>query len=279
MWQGPFATLGIGSAATLLGLSLLVVPLAAREAWIALRRGAADPTLAATALLACAGVIAAWLVSRVVVLPAMLLPALGAAIAARHLGVPRARWLLLASALVQAVFFWTWISTYSNPWYAQPRQRQAEIAAMVRAVERLVPEGAAIACDSINSTAILAQTGRRVILSPKWESQSSRARVVEFLTAFYAGTPRDLRDLLTGKYRCDWLLVDRFTLGYLSRWAAGLRAGEAPRPGTAAATLLSQDSVVLGDVPGYELVYRSPPGIRQSDGSPTDFFRLYRLSR
>jgi hypothetical protein len=180
---------------------------------------------------------------------------------------------------VQAVLFCIWISAWSNPWYAQPRQRQAEIASMVRAVERLVPADAAVACDSINATAILAQTGRRVILSPKWESRASRARVVEFLAAFFERTPAELHDLLTGKYRCDWLLVDRFTLGFLSRYAAGLSPTQPWTPGTAAATFLSQDQGVLAGVPGFELVWRSPDDIRQSNGAPADFFRLYRLVR
>jgi hypothetical protein len=280
MWQGPFATLGTSAAATLLGLTLLVAPFAVHAAWTGLRRASSDPVLAATALLACGGLFGAWLVERVVVLPAMVLPALAAGIAVRRIGTPRARIAFCIGSAVQGAFFWSWITTYSNPWYSSPRQRQPEIAAMVHAVERFVPADGAIACDSINATAILAQTGRRVILSPKWESRSSRERVVEFLRAFYSDTPHELHELLVGKYDCGWLLVDRFTLGYLSRYAAGLPAGSpGPEPGTAAAVFLGQDESALAGVPGFELVYRSPPGIRQSNGAPADFFRLYRLAR
>jgi hypothetical protein len=150
---------------------------------------------------------------------------------------------------------------------------------MVRAVERIVPRDAAVACDSINATAILAQTGRSVILSPKWESQSSRARVVEFTLAFFRDTPEQFHALLTDAYRCEWLLVDRITLGYISRYAAGLaEMAPGPAPGTAAAAFLSLDDAQLRSVPGYELVYRSPRGILQSNRAPTDYFRLYRLT-
>jgi hypothetical protein len=84
---------------------------------------------------------------------------------------------------------------------------------------------------------------------------------------------------LTAKYRCEWLLVDRATLGYISRYAAGFAPREPWLPGTAAVTFLSTDQAVLAGVPGFELVWRSPPGIRMQNGAPTDFFRLYRLRR
>jgi hypothetical protein len=180
---------------------------------------------------------------------------------------------------VQGALFTSWITSYSNPWYSAPRQRQAEIASMVRAVERFVPRDEAVACDSINATAILAQTGRAVILSPKWESQASRARVVDFTLAFYRDTPEQFHELLAGEYRCQWLLVDRLTLGAISRYAAGLRATDpGPAAGTAAAEFLSVDESRLRSVTGYELVYRSPRGILQSNGAPADFFRLFRIT-
>lgn len=283
MWQGPFATLDLASAWSLLGAALLLVPLAAWAAWRGLRASRADAASSGIAVFACLACAAAWLVTRVVVLPAIVLPALaapllqqvldGRALGGRALG----RLLLVLLVSVQALLFWSWIARYSNPWYASPPQRQAEIAALVRAIPALVPEDAAIAADSMNATAILAHTRRRAILSPKWESSASRARVVEFLDAFYSKSPAAFRALLTTRYQCRFLLVDRFTLGYLSRYAAGGTNAD-PRPGTAASVFLSRDAAVLESVPGYELLYRSPAGIRQSDGTPTDFFRLYALS-
>ena len=65
-------------------------------------------------------------------------------------------------------------------------------------------------------------------------------------------------------------------LGPLGRYTAGLAEPE-PRPGTAAAFLLSQDLDVLTSVPGFELVYRSSGAILQPNGEPYDLFRLYRL--
>ena len=49
-------------------------------------------------------------------------------------------------------------------------------------------------------------------------------------------------------------------------------------PDSAAARFLSQEADVLAGVPGFELVYRSPASIRQINGEPYDFFRLYRLA-
>ena len=50
-----------------------------------------------------------------------------------------------------------------------------------------------------------------------------------------------------------------------------------PGPVRAQAVFLDQDDSVLRSVPGFELVFRSPPSIRQINGEPYDFFRLYRL--
>jgi hypothetical protein len=35
---------------------------------------------------------------------------------------------------------------------------------------------------------------------------------------------------------------------------------------------------VLRGVPGYRLLYRSPPTLLQTNGAPSDFFRLYELA-
>lgn len=277
MWQGPFATLDASAAWMLLGLALILVPLAVRVSLRSLRPESDSMHVRAWSWFACCACAAAWLISRTVVLPAILLPALVAPLVASILASARARVAIAAFVGVQALIFGSWIANYSNPWYAAPVQRQAEIAALLHAIPALVPEDAAIAADSMNSTAILAHTRRRAILSPKWESSASRARVVEFLNAFYTLNPAAFRELIVQRYQCRYLLVDRFTLGYLSRYAAGCVTAE-PRPGTAASAFLSRDASVLENVPGFELIYRSPITIRQSDGSPTDFFRLYALA-
>ncbi|MBL8858200.1 MAG: hypothetical protein JNL28_06845 [Planctomycetes bacterium] len=272
MWQGPFETLSLSAAWSLLGFTLLLVPLAAVRAY---RLVAGEP-LALAALFTCITLVAGWLVLRVVVLPAVLLPAMAVPLLARSWRARPVRLALVALVVLQGLAFGSWIHGYSNPWYAAPVQRQAEIRALVQALPALVPSEEAVAADSMNATAILVHTRRRAILSPKWESRASRARVVEFTTAFFAMTPDEFRTLLLSKYKCRYLLVDRFTLGYLSAYAAGVGNAE-PRPGTTASLLLSTDGGTLTGVPGYRLLYRSPPSILQSNGAPTDFFRLYVL--
>jgi hypothetical protein len=273
MWQGPFETLAPAVAWSMLGVSLVI---GACALIFVCRRGAHDARLFACALAGVFALGAAWLVGRVVVFPALLLPAIALPVLATLL--PR-KWALIgafALVITQSAAFATWFSGYQNPWYASPVQRQAEIRALIRALPALVPPDEAVAADSINATAILAHTGRRAILSPKWESRASRARVVEFLTAFHTLSPADFRALLVTKYRCHYLLVDRVTLGFLCAYTAGLRGFE-PRAGSAASVFLSQDGRVLEHVSGYRLLYRSPEGIRQSNGEPADFFRLYAL--
>lgn len=283
MWQGPFATLTARELWTQLGLALLALPAAvvallhARRATDDGRRADGGSMLTAAALLVVLATVASWAVQRVVVLPALVAPAVIAAVAHQRFGLTRARVALALLVAVQAVLCAAWLAQYSNPWYASPRQRQAEIRAMVEALPRLVPDGAAVAADSMNASAILVHTRRPGILSPKWESAASRARVVEFLQAFAHETPERFRARIVERFRCRYLLVDRFTLGYLSAYAAGFTPG-APPPGTAAAALLSTDDQVLGSLPGYRLLYRSPTSIRQSNGAPTDFYRLYELT-
>lgn len=323
MWQGPFATLDGAAAWTFLGTAWFVAPIAllalatfvrarspssagaisAGAGAVSSRAGAAssgntrardagiphgprvDPDLVAiVCLLACVSIVAAWAIQRVVVLPAILLPAVAAlacGVATREafpawLTASRARVGVGILTVAQVVSGIGWLTSYRNPWYGEPRQRGPEIAALVRAIPTLVPEDAAIASDSMNSTAILVHTRRRAILSPKWESAASRARVVEFLAAFAGSTPAEFAQTIRTRFACRYVLIDRFTLGYLSSYAAGLRGG-GPEPGTAAATFLSTDAATLENVPGWRLIYRSPPSIRQSNGAPTDFFRLYEL--
>jgi hypothetical protein len=88
------------------------------------------------------------------------------------------------------------------------------------------------------------------------------------------------------RFRCRFLLVDRFVMGGPGRYAGGLGSGEPTPEGSPAALFLSQDAATLTSVPGFSLVYRSPPTIRSDGrtGDPSaaleelsDFFRVYRL--
>jgi hypothetical protein len=288
MWQGPFATLDLGWGAGQIGIALLAFVPAAFVAVRGWRAPREDPLATLVSTLAWISLPTAWLVARAIVLPGMLAPVLAIALASRWFrarerdeeGSRAERQTLIVAGLaiaVQAALFSSWIRSYSNPWYAAPVQRQAEIAALVRALPALVPEGEAIASDSMNSSAILLHTRHPILFQPKWESRASRARVEDFLRAFFESSPLELRSRLGTEYRTRYLVVDRFTLWYLSRYAAGVPPSRSePNPGTAAAAFLSQDQHELENVPGWRLLYRSPQDIRQSNGAPTDFFRVYR---
>ena len=264
LWQGPFETTSFTSGALLLGLSALALA-------TALWRGTLS-TFARCLLLGSAA--AAWLITRVLILPAALLPAAAAAWTARH---ERGRLLASLLLLVQAGIFARHVTTQELSWYTPPG-RQAELAAMIAAVSEHVPPGEAVASDFMNSPAILTHTRRPILLQPKYELDGSRRAVESFLTGFFHSDAAVFRRALRDEHECRYLLIDRFTLGFLSSYTAGLRAGEAPAPETAAASLLSQNDDTLENLPGYDLLWRSPDTILQRDGSPYDLYRLYRLS-
>ena len=152
---------------------------------------------------------------------------------------------------------------------------------MTAAIERHVPEGEAIAADFVTSAAILAQTGRPIMMQPKWETERSRERVRIFWEEFYGGTSYGLKRLITERFQCRWLLVDRYSL-YLnqpSRYMGGIRGdSNSFAKNSPASRLLSIDDEKLRSIPGYELVWRSPKTIVMPNGEPTDFYRLYRLT-
>jgi len=285
LWQGPFETLAPESFVHQLGLALLLAAVGIGPAWVAwgprgpARAVAGGVVMRGEALLVAAALMslpAAWLVARVVVLPGLLLPVVGAVLLAR---VRDARAATAAGGLLlalQALQFVPWIATFRSSWY-QPPGRQAEIAELVDWVDEHVPAEAAIAADFMNGTALLAHCGTRNVLQPKYETDRSRRMAERFLTTFFHGSPAELLALVRSEFDADHLLVDRYTLGILSRWTAGLRADQPLPRGSAAELFLSQDPAVLENVAGATLVYRSPESIRQSNGAPYDLFRLYRL--
>lgn len=274
LWQGPFDTPTLAHAAQALSLAGALGLAAALWAFGARERASRPAVLALAALFALA-LGGAWFAERALVLPALLAPPLAAWAASR---VRAGAWMLAGIALVQLALAASWAAHYANPWYHAPVQRQAEIRWMVDAVERVVPRGDAVAADFVSSTAILAHSGNPICFSPKWEAAEPRRRAAEFLDAFHHRSPAEFRALLVDRYRARWLVVDRFTLQYLAHWSAGLPADSfEPLPGTAAAALLAQDEAALRSIPGYELVARSPDTIRQSNGAPTDFYRVFRL--
>lgn len=282
MWQGPFATLQLGGAFTLFGIALLAIPvLLVLEHLRFLRRTGADreQVLYLFLLAACFG---AWVMVRTAVLVALLLP-VALVVTVQRVGGER-RSVITALGVgslvfLQLVAFGSWLAGHSLPWHS-PARREA-LRAIVSAVESHVPEEAAVAADFMTSTAILAHTGRPIVLQPKWETSASRERVRAFWAAFYGGAPEELRRLLREEWRCEYLALDRHTLWWLedSRYLAGLDPRQRdPRPGTAAAALLAgADAGGFAPVPGYELLW-SGPQARGPDGASGDVYRLFRLA-
>jgi hypothetical protein len=161
------------------------------------------------------------------------------------------------------------------PWYADEGPRIEERALAMRWISEHVPPGEPVAADFLNSAAILLHTGHPVLQQPKYETRESRERIEAFFTAFFQSPPEDLLAYLRAN-DCDYLLIDRPWLGgnlYIGGVPpAGLhpRPYFAPLPGTAAAYFLDSNPAVFANVPGFELLYRSPQHLG------TDSFRLYR---
>jgi hypothetical protein len=273
LWQGPFETLPTAHLVSWLAVGLALGLAGA----VLLVRGRRPSALEATLLIfALVSLPVAWLVGRMVVLAGLALPVVAAVGLARLSG--RAAWSLAALGLVvQGGLFAQFAWNHEISWY-RPRGVAAELRSLTEVLPELVPEGEAVCADFVNSTAVLAHTRRPIVLHPKYETESSRRSAEAFLTAFFHGTPDTLAEVLRERFRCRYLLVDRYVLGKLSPWTAGLAQGAEPTPGTAAAVMLTRDSQVLTSIPGYELIYRSPPTILQSNGEPYDLFRLYRLT-
>ncbi len=275
MWQGPFATLAPGTLAGLLGVGGAGCAWAGFELAGRARRAQLDDARAVACLLACLALPLSWLIERTLVLPAMLA---GPLLVALVTTLPeRARAAGLVGALaVQAALLASYLHAYRIPWY-QPPVRQQELAAVVDAVQRLVPEGEAVATDFVNGPALLVRTRHPILLQPKWEVRRSRERIERFLTAFFHAPPDELRRLLREEFRCRFLLIDRAQLVLGCRYAAGIGSGRELDAASAASRLGGQESGNLAPIPGYRLLYRSPPNLRQSNGQASDLYRLYEL--
>ena len=273
LWQGPFATLAGAWIWPLLGWgTLLVAPMIPRgvSAWIRGERSAEAVVFAGLLFAA----IAAWLVSRTVILAGFLIPVAGVMVLA---AIPRLRLAATIAgtvALLQLQSFAGALREHQISWYLPP-VRQDEIAALVEWIDGNVASEAPIAADFMNSTAILVYCGNPIVLQPKYETERSRRRAQAFLETFFFGSVEEMHALVAERFACEYVLFDRYTLGRLSPWVAGLPLSDpSPRPGTAAEVFLSTDDEVLECVPGFELVYRSPPTTR---GVAFDAFRLYRI--
>ena len=272
LWQGPFETLGFERGWYDLGIALLlflVAVVGAPRARAPLDRALEDLTWVSLPV--------AWLIARTTILPGLLLPVASVVALARWRRRRLALGLASAALVLQALSFLNFARAFESSWYLPPG-RQTEIATLLGWLRTHVDPSEPIVADFVNSTAILAGTGNPICLQPKYETETSRRNAQAFLETFFHGTPEELRQLVRERFDARLLLVDRYTLWWLSRTTAGLPASAAaPLPGTAAERFLSQDPAVLESVEGFELLYRSPADIRQQNGAPYDFFRLYRV--
>lgn len=294
MWQGPFATLGGHEAWVMLGVALLVgVP--AIPIGLCSKRG----EVFALALFSLASLVASWLILRLTAVPALLLPPLivyvgmqawtrmRAAVPAKRsdedprslaeLGAKTLPWLGALLLLWQGVSFFDWKGNHQLSWY-RPERHTLEIAQMVQAIEDHVPEGEAVACDFINSTAVLAWTGRPIVLQPKWERSAARRRVNQYWDAFFGESPEEFRRVIGEEFECRYLLVDRDIMWVMqaSKYSAGLpRDAASPPPNTAAAALLGEEVFEPDGCPdGFELIWSSQQGNRVGKTSTMRLFRL-----
>lgn len=273
MWQGPFHTLSWEDARTGFGFGflalLLVLGTGARRAF-SREASATEVVLLVGLVLALP---AAWLVRRLAVLVALLLPT--CLVRASQGSTGSSTSILPALGLggltfLQLVAFGSWLED-PRTWYRDVGP--PEVAAAVRAVEEHVPSGEAVAADFLVSTALLAHSYRPIVLEPKWEAAASRERVRRFWHAFHHQGPEKLARLLRERWRTRWLLLDRRGLWWNpdARYLAGLGSGEPPRPGTAAEAFgIANRERPEGAPAGYSLVWAGPDAERPR-------FRLYAL--
>jgi len=70
---------------------------------------------------------------------------------------------------------------------------------------------------------------------------------------------------LAARYDCEYVLIDPLKLWFGARYIAGVSLSRtSPSQGTAAWFLCNPDEGVLTSIPGFELLYRTPPARRKS---------------
>ncbi len=269
LWQGPFVTPSVEYFTAALGVGLFALLFAAIWGGIGWWRGAGDRSLLLLCGLGIAGVVAALLVQRTVILPTLASPVIAVA-ALQRIRMPALRGVLIAGGLAaQALAFQGWITTYRSPWYLPP-ERNKELADVVRWIEANVPVKQPIATDFTTGTAVLAHAGNPMLLQPKYETTSSRRRIETFNMAFGHKTLAEY-DALLAENEC------RFVLTNFHYWSGRFyELGFVPSPTWTPPKdspfywFCHFDPNVYRNIPGYELVYQSP------DRFGKDYFRLYR---
>jgi hypothetical protein len=267
LWDGPFETASpvvlIAGLSTGLAALLAGVALYGRDWW----RGQGDPRECLLVALGAAALASTLLIERVYVLVGILAPVIAVVLLCRvepqRRGMAAMAGLIAVAAGLQAMAFTGW----KNDWY--PPGRVADRAHLVRWVAENVHPAAPIASDFVNATAFLAHSRQMVMQQPKYETARSRDRIQDFFETFFQSPLGALRQSLRDE-GARYLVVDRYLLAE-NTYIAGMPRGASPRAGTAAAHMLSRRPRVFENVPGFELVYRSPPEVG------LDSYRVYRI--
>lgn len=267
-----------GQLAPWILIVLVVSPLAA----VGLRSEPLDPPLLVASLFALASLCTSYLIERTVILPGCLLPALAVAFLARSTrrvpGYVAPVVALVALAAQASVFAGPYFERARIEWYkGEGRKPQLEhLIAWLQDPACEVPVDAAVASDYVNSTAVLAMTRRPILLQPKYETTESRQRAEAFLTAVLAGSPAELAAWMDA-HGCEYFLADRLTL-WGNRYLAGIPESERiPRAGTPISYCGSASTEQVTALPGFRLLYRTPPEMAASQQNPFgDMYRVYR---
>jgi len=277
LWQGAFSTakpieflIGLGLALPVLAWALV----RATPIWLSGGRRQETDRRSFALLAGFMGIsiVSAWMVRRT-----MILLGLGAPILALWPFLKRGSGRLGAMVLSVAIlgqggFILYSVSTTQIPWYRPPTQPvdyPLEIRHLVEWFDANVDPSEAVLADFSTSTSILAESRNPIVTQPKYETTESRERIEQFFTTFFKGSLDDLNSLMD-RYETDYLCLDCWQLvGAL--FLAGMPLdSKGPLPGSPAATFLRRNLDSLRGIPGFQLVYATPPGLGRGS------FRVFR---
>lgn len=265
LWQGPFETLDLNFSRPGAWVAVAFAALVVARTGLRLARGERGAeAVVGTAL---AGALAlAYLVDRL----GFVVGALAPAWLALELSRCRGAWVRCAAAAglaLQAGLFAVFWSRNDIDWY-EPASFRSELRGLVEWVERETPADAVLASDFVIGPALLAHTGRAIVLQPKYEAGRSRERARRFVEHLYHGELSDLRSWLLEDCGARYLVLDRSQLAYGLRYVAGLSALSEGFPENAPVRYLSR-AEAAPELPaaGFRLRFRS--------ATSSEYFRVY----
>ena len=256
LWQGPFATATWDDMYAFFGAGLLLLGLAAIHGALGWLRGHGDSRVLVLMALVVAATVAAVLVRRTAVLPALLAPVVAACAVQGLRQVPLRAVAIVLFLAYQVHYFYVGVADYQCPWY-RPPERGKELAEVVRWAEVNIPATEPIAADFETSTALLAHGRHPMLVQPKYETTSSRRRIEEFSDAFLHGSLLEYGALLA-ENDCRYVLANRAAWGDFL-YVGGIRRDPSwrPDPSTPFFNFCHPNAAVYENLPGFRLVFRS----------------------